>query len=68
MYVVSQPQGRSYSILAKIISFAMGDIDYGLKKFCLFTRVVFSSASMNFSYIPFVSKPFALSISEDSER
>lgn len=40
-------RGRNYNILSKIISFAMGDIDSGLKKFCLeqshlLTRVVVS--------------------------
>ena len=53
-------------MLSKIISFATGDTDHGLKKFCLeqshlFTRVVVLSASRNFSYIPCVAKSFALS-------
>ena len=39
--------GRNYNIRSKIISFAVGDIDSGLKKFCLeqshlLTRVAFS--------------------------
>lgn len=62
----SSHRGRNDNILSKIISFAMGDTDYGLKKLCLeqshlFTRVVVSSASRNFSCIPCVAKSFALS-------
>lgn len=62
----SSHRGGNVSMLSKIISFATGDTDHGLKKFCLeqshlFTRVVVLSASRNFSYIPCVAKSFALS-------
>lgn len=40
----------------------MCDIDYGLiESGCLFTRDIFSSANMNFSYMQSVAKPFGLS-------
>lgn len=65
-------RGRNYNIRSKIISFAMGDIDSGLKKFCLeqshlLIRVAFS-VQAGISTVHVLPSPLLCLSKKHSER